>query len=150
MFAFREKLSQVPPVPEDYNVTPPPLRIISPPCVATVYNKLTGGEGGWCVSIRAHSLPGPSFVHVWSFVCLSFLASPIAPQLRFLGQACGGFEKNGYNIRGFMNKTRNVNEVSSMSTDFSRQILIFNFFKLMAFFQTTLTSSHFVIRTVVK
>jgi hypothetical protein len=28
--------------------------------------------------------------------------------------------------------------------------LIFNFFKLMAFFQTTLTSSHFVIRTVVK
>jgi hypothetical protein len=45
MFTFKEKLSQVPPVPEDYNVMPSPPKIISPPCVATVYNKLTGGGG---------------------------------------------------------------------------------------------------------
>jgi hypothetical protein len=44
------------------------------------------------VSIQAHSLPGPSFVHVWSFVCLSFLASPVTPHLRFLGQARVGCE----------------------------------------------------------
>jgi hypothetical protein len=50
IFTFREKLSQVPPVPEDYNVTPSLLRIASPPPVATVYNKLTGGGGGWSVS----------------------------------------------------------------------------------------------------
>jgi hypothetical protein len=71
---------------------PPPLRNASPPQVATVYNKRTEGGGCWCVSIQAHSLPGPSFVHVWSFVCLSFLSSPVAPQLRFLGQACVGLE----------------------------------------------------------
>jgi hypothetical protein len=46
MFTFREKLSQVPPVPEYYNVKPhPPLRNVSPPRVSTVYNKLTGGAG---------------------------------------------------------------------------------------------------------
>jgi hypothetical protein len=42
MFTFRGKLSQVPPVTKDYNVTLPPLRITSPPHDATVYNKLTG------------------------------------------------------------------------------------------------------------
>jgi hypothetical protein len=51
MFTFREKLSQVPPVPEDCNVMPLSPRIASPPLVATVYNKLTGGGGGWYVSI---------------------------------------------------------------------------------------------------
>jgi hypothetical protein len=82
IFMFKEKLSQVSPIPEDYSVTPPPLRIASPPCVAAVYNKLPGGGGGWCVSIRAHSLPGPSFMHVWSSV---FFCSGIScrPQLGF-------------------------------------------------------------------
>jgi hypothetical protein len=75
MFTFREKLSQVPPVPENYNVTSPPPRTASLPCVATVHNKLTGGGEGWCVSIRAHSLPGPSFMHVWSSVCCLFCIS---------------------------------------------------------------------------
>jgi hypothetical protein len=64
MFMFGEKLSQVPPVPKDHGVTTPPPRNASLPCVATVYNKLTGGGGCWCVSIRAPSLPGPSFMHV--------------------------------------------------------------------------------------
>jgi hypothetical protein len=44
MFTFGEKLSQVPPVPEDHSVTPPPQRNASPPRVATVYNKHTEGE----------------------------------------------------------------------------------------------------------
>jgi hypothetical protein len=37
-------MSRVPPVPENYNVMPPP-RTASPHHVATVYNKLTGGGG---------------------------------------------------------------------------------------------------------
>jgi hypothetical protein len=49
---------------------PPPLRNASPPCVATVYNEFTGGRDDWCVSIRAPSVPGPSFMYVWSSVCL--------------------------------------------------------------------------------
>jgi hypothetical protein len=85
MFTFREKLSQVSPIPEDYNVTPPPPRIASPPRVTTVYNKRTGGGGCWCVSIRAHSLSGPSFMHVWSSVCCLFLHLP-SPPVRFIGQ----------------------------------------------------------------
>jgi hypothetical protein len=51
MFTFREKLTQVSPVPEDYNITTPPPRNAFPPRVATVYNKLTGGGEGWCISI---------------------------------------------------------------------------------------------------
>jgi hypothetical protein len=51
MFMFREKLSQVPPLPNDYNVMAPPPRTAPPPHFATVYNKLTGGGGGWCVYI---------------------------------------------------------------------------------------------------
>jgi hypothetical protein len=39
-----------------------------------------------CVSIRATSLPGPSFVHVWSSVCCLFLHLPL-PSVRILGQA---------------------------------------------------------------
>jgi hypothetical protein len=46
MFMLRETLSQVPPFPEDHGVTPPLPRIASPPRVATVYNKLSGGGGG--------------------------------------------------------------------------------------------------------
>jgi hypothetical protein len=45
MFTFGEKLSHVPPVPKDHDVTPPPLRNASPPHVAMVYNKRTGGGG---------------------------------------------------------------------------------------------------------
>jgi hypothetical protein len=52
--------------------SPPSLRNASQPHVATVYNKLTGGGGGWCVSIQAHNLPGPSFMHVLSSVCCLF------------------------------------------------------------------------------
>jgi hypothetical protein len=85
MFTFREKLSQVSPVPKDYNVTPPPPRITSPPQVATVYNKLTGGGGGWCVSIPMHSLPDPSFMHVLSSACCLFRHLPWPPT-GFLGQ----------------------------------------------------------------
>jgi hypothetical protein len=85
MFMFREKMSQVPPVPEDYNVMPLTPRNASPPRVATVYNKLTGGGGYWCVSIQAPSLPCPGCMHVLSSVCCPFSASPVA--LRFLGQA---------------------------------------------------------------
>jgi hypothetical protein len=78
MFVFREKLSQVPPVPKYCNVMPPPLRIISLPHVVTLYNKLTGGEGGWCVSINTQ----PTWPQIYScliFCLLSFPASPIAP-----------------------------------------------------------------------
>jgi hypothetical protein len=45
IFTFREKLSQVPPVPEDYNVTLPSPRTTSPSCFAIVYNKLAGDGG---------------------------------------------------------------------------------------------------------
>jgi hypothetical protein len=86
MFTFREKLSQVPPVPKDYNVTSPPLRIASLSLVVTVHNKLAGGGGGWWVSIRTLSLPGPSFMHVWSSVCCLFWHLPLPP-VRFTGQA---------------------------------------------------------------
>jgi hypothetical protein len=91
MFMFRDKLSQIPPVPKDYNVTSPPPRNASPTRVATIYNKLTGGGGGWCVSIQAPSLPGPSFMHVWSSVCCLFLHLP-SLLVRFIGQACVGCE----------------------------------------------------------
>jgi hypothetical protein len=82
MFTFREKLSQVPPFPKDYNVMPPPLRNASPSHVATIYNKLTGGGGGWCVSTQTPSLPGSSFMHVWPFVCCLF-QHLLSPQLGF-------------------------------------------------------------------
>jgi hypothetical protein len=53
--------------------------------------KLTGGEGGWCVSIQALSLPGHSFMHVWSSVCCLFLHVS-SPSVRFIGQAHVGHE----------------------------------------------------------
>jgi hypothetical protein len=85
MFMFREKLSQVSPVPQDYNITPPSLRTAAPLQFATVYKNSLEMEGPG-VSIRAPSLPGPSFMHVWSSVCCLFQHLPL-PQLRFLGQA---------------------------------------------------------------
>jgi hypothetical protein len=44
MFMFREKLSKVSPVLEDYNVRPLP-RELPLHLVLTVYNKLTGSGG---------------------------------------------------------------------------------------------------------
>jgi hypothetical protein len=44
---------------------------------------------GWCVSIWAPSLPGPSFAYVWSSVCCLFLHLPL-PSVRFIGQVCAG------------------------------------------------------------
>jgi hypothetical protein len=72
MFTFGDKLSQVPPVPKDQGVMPPPRRNASPPHVATVYNKHTGGGGAGVSPSNHTSLPGlyASFMHVWSFVCL--------------------------------------------------------------------------------
>jgi hypothetical protein len=49
MFMFREKQSQVPLVPENYNITPPLLRTAAPPHFVIVYNKVFAG-GGFCVS----------------------------------------------------------------------------------------------------
>jgi hypothetical protein len=89
MFMFRAKLSQVPPIPENYNAMPPPLRTASPPCVATVYNKHTGGWGGWCVSIWVPSLPGLSFMCVWSSVCCLFWPLPSPPVKVYRTSSCG-------------------------------------------------------------
>jgi hypothetical protein len=71
MFMFREKLSQVPPVPDNYNVMLLPLRITFPPSVVTVYNKLTGAGGCWRVSIQVPSLPGPALCCLLSFLAPS-------------------------------------------------------------------------------
>jgi hypothetical protein len=80
MFPFGENLSQVPPVPKDHGVTPPPPRNAALPHVATVYNKCTGGGECWCVSIWSHKPTWPSFMHVCSFVCLfGHLLSPPPP-----------------------------------------------------------------------
>jgi hypothetical protein len=93
IFTFGEKLSQVPPVPEKHSITPPPPINASPPHFMTVYNKCTGGGWGCCVSIWAPSLPGPSFVHVWSSVCcLSYISRH--PPVRFLGKAHAVLEKS--------------------------------------------------------
>jgi hypothetical protein len=107
MFTFREKLSQVSPDPKDYNVTPPPARIASPPPVTTVYNKFTEGEGGWCVSIQSLSLPGPSFMHAWSSVCCLFMHLP-SPPVRFIGQTCAGHET-------FANRFQDINSVNTFT-----------------------------------
>jgi hypothetical protein len=80
MFTFREKLSQVPPVPEDYNITSSPPRITSPPCVATVYNKLIGGGG---VDVSPSELPAYLAPALCMFYLLSVVFSGIfhRPQL---------------------------------------------------------------------
>jgi hypothetical protein len=89
---FREKLSQVPPVPKDYNVTTSPLRIASPPPVVMVYNKLTGGEGA-CVSPSKH--PGNLAPALCLFGLMSVPGSPVTP-VRILGQAHAGHEKKAH------------------------------------------------------
>jgi hypothetical protein len=85
MFRFREKLSKIFLVPEDYKSGCSP-RIASSPCVATMYDKLTGGGGCWCILISVLSLHGSSFFNDWSSVCCFFHHLSL-PALRFLGQA---------------------------------------------------------------
>jgi hypothetical protein len=74
MFTFRE-MSQVYPVPKNYNATPPPQRTAAPPHVVTVYNKLTA--------------PALRMFHLQSVV---FSGISHHPQLRFIGQAHAGHE----------------------------------------------------------
>jgi hypothetical protein len=85
----RRQRSQVPPVPDNYNVSDPlrtvallpglPLYIINSLEVVVVV----------CVSTRAPSPPDPSFLHV---CLLPFLNLPWLP-VRLLGSACAGCEK---------------------------------------------------------
>jgi hypothetical protein len=77
MFTFGEKLSQFPPVPKDHSVMPPPPRNASSPSVATVYNKLTGVQGGYCVSSEHPAYLAPALC-TFSLLSVVFSASPIA------------------------------------------------------------------------
>jgi hypothetical protein len=87
---FREKQSQVLPVPVNYSVMPSPLRTTAPPRFATVYNKPTGGGGGCCVSPSEH--PAYLAPALYMFSLLSVLSiSPVTP-VRFLEQAHVGCE----------------------------------------------------------
>jgi hypothetical protein len=85
-FMFGEKLSQVPPVAKGITGHVP----FPKKCLSTQscywFNKHTGDGRWWCVSIWAHSLLGPSFIHILSSL-LSFLHLQ-SPQVRYLGQAC--------------------------------------------------------------
>jgi hypothetical protein len=74
---------------KDHGATPPPPRNASLPRVATAYNKLTGGGGGWCVSIPAYKPTWPQLYACFVFCLLSFLHLPL-PSVRFLGQARAG------------------------------------------------------------
>jgi hypothetical protein len=78
MFTFRENLSQVSLVPEDYNVTLPPPKTASPPHVATVYNKLTGG-GGAGVSPSQHPAYLAPALCMFGLLSVVFSSSPVAP-----------------------------------------------------------------------
>jgi hypothetical protein len=75
MFTCREKLSQVPPIPEDYNVMPLPPTNASSPSVVTVY-KLTGGGG--CLHLSTQPT-WPQLYACLVFCLLSFSASPVIP-----------------------------------------------------------------------
>jgi hypothetical protein len=88
MFTLREKLSQVPPIPEDNNVTPPLPKNAPPPCVATVYNKLTGGRGVG-VSLSEHPVYLAPALACFVFCLLSFLHL-LSPPVRFLEQTLEG------------------------------------------------------------
>jgi hypothetical protein len=79
MFMLREKQSQVPPPPKNYNVKPPPLRTVAPPHFATVYNKLTRDGGGCCVSpseCPSYLAPALCMFRLLLFV---LSASPVTP-----------------------------------------------------------------------
>jgi hypothetical protein len=89
MFTFREKLSQVPLVPQNYNVMPSSPEHCSPPHVASVCYKLTGGRGGWCVSIQAPRLPGLSFMTVWSSLYCLFQHLLMPPVKVSMTSSCG-------------------------------------------------------------
>jgi hypothetical protein len=71
-----------------------PREMDSPPHVATVYNKLIRGAGGCCVSFRVPSLPGPSFMHVWSSVCGLFWHPLSLPVNVSRTSSCGMQEKS--------------------------------------------------------
>jgi hypothetical protein len=79
MLMIREKQSQIPPVPKNYNVTPSPLRTAAPPHFATVYNKLSGGGRGCFVSPSehpAHLVPALCMFCLLSFVLSASLIVP--------------------------------------------------------------------------
>jgi hypothetical protein len=86
MFTFRKKWSQVSPIPENYNATSPSLRTVAPPHFATVYNKLTGGGGGCCVSPTEHLAYLAPALCMFGLLSFVFSASPDTPR-RFLGRA---------------------------------------------------------------
>jgi hypothetical protein len=87
MLIFREQRLQAPPVPNSCNVTPT-KNYCSTSLFATVYNKLTGGRQGGCMS-PSECPPDPSFLHV---CLLPFLNLPSLP-VRFLGWACAGCKR---------------------------------------------------------
>jgi hypothetical protein len=76
---FREEQSQVPPVPENYNVMSPPPRTAAPPHFATVYNKLTGGGGVCCVFSSEYPAYLTPVFCMFGLLSVVFSASPIAP-----------------------------------------------------------------------
>jgi hypothetical protein len=82
-FTFTEKLLQVPLAPEDYNITPPPLRIASPPRVATVYNKLTGEREGAGVSPSKHPVYLAPALCMFGLLSVLFSGISHSPQLGF-------------------------------------------------------------------
>jgi hypothetical protein len=78
MFMIREKQLQIFPILENYSVIPPTRTVAPPPCFANVYNKLTGGGQGCCVSLSEH--PAYLAPNLCLFCLVSFVlsASPIA------------------------------------------------------------------------
>jgi hypothetical protein len=85
ILTFREKLSQVSPVPKDYSVTPPPPRKASPPPAVTVYIKNSLEVEGVCVS-PSESPPTWRYLYVCLVFCCLFQHFPLPP-VRCLGQA---------------------------------------------------------------
>jgi hypothetical protein len=86
MFMFRDKQSQVPPVPKNYNVTLCPPRTAAPPHFVTVYSKLDGGGGGCGVSPSEHPAYLAPALCMFGLLSVVFFASPVPP-VRFPGQA---------------------------------------------------------------
>jgi hypothetical protein len=82
MFMFEQKLSQVPPVPQDHGVMPLPREM--PLCLMLLLHVINAleVEGAGVSPSQLTSLPGPSFMHVLSSVCCLFYIS-CSPQLDF-------------------------------------------------------------------
>jgi hypothetical protein len=91
---FRDKLSQVPPVPKDYNITTSFLRIVSPPPVVMVYNELTGGEGAYGSPSKGPAYLARAFC-LFGFMPVVFPGCPVT-LVRILGQAHSGHEKKAH------------------------------------------------------